>query len=90
VDATFGSEEGLLRQTADWKRMPPKATYRRVEGTLLRIEDRVSIRTAEGKEQSFETRPYVREKLTALPGGSSITLLLDDEDKVADLAKPSV
>jgi hypothetical protein len=36
VDATFGSEDGLLRQTADWKRTPPKAVYRRVDGTLLR------------------------------------------------------
>ena len=90
VDATFGSEEGLLRQTADWKRTPPKATYRRVDGTLLRTADRVWVHTSDGKEQSFETRPYVREKLTALPGGYSITLLLDDEDKVADLARQPV
>jgi hypothetical protein len=90
VDATFGSEEGLLRQTADWKRTPPKAPFRRVDGTLLRTADRVWIHTSDGKEQSFETRPYVREKLTALPGGSSVTLLLDDEDKVADLARPPV
>lgn len=90
VDATFGSEEGMLRQTADWKRTPPKAVYRRVDGTLLRTADRVWIHTAEGQEESFETRPYVRERLSALPGGSSVTLLLDDEDKVADLAKPPV
>jgi hypothetical protein len=90
VDATFGTEEGLLRQTADWKRTPPKSTYRRVDGTLLRTADRVWIHTSDGQEQSFETRPYVREKLTALPGGSSIILLIDDEDKVADLARQPV
>ncbi len=90
VDATFGSDEGLLRQTADWKRTPPKATYRRVDGTLMRAADKVWIHTSDGKEQGFETRPYVREKLTALPRGSSVTLLLDDEGKVADLSRPPV
>ena len=90
VDATFGSEEGLVRQTAAWKRTPPKAPYRRVDGTLLRAADRIWIHTSDGKEQSFETRPYVRDKLTALAGGSSVILLLDDEDKVADLATPPV
>ena len=90
VDATFGSEEGLVRQTAAWKRTPPKAPYRRVDGTLVRAADRIWIHTSDGKEQSFETRPYVREKLTALAGGSSVILLLDDEDKVADLATPPV
>jgi hypothetical protein len=90
VDATFGSEEGLVRQTATWKRTPPKAPYRRVDGTLVRAADRIWIHTSDGREQSFETRPYVREKLTALAGGSSVILLLDDEDKVADLATPPV
>ena len=90
VDATFGSDENLLRQTADWKRTPPKATYRRVDGTLMRAADKVWIHTSDGKEQGFETRSYVREKLTALPRGCSVTLLLDDKDKVADLSRPPV
>jgi hypothetical protein len=59
-----------------------------VEGTLVRTPGRVLIKTQDGKEQTFEIRPYIQEKLGRAPEGSSVILLVDDENKVSDLAQP--
>lgn len=85
IDATFGSETVLQQQTAAWKISPPKAPYRRVEGTLVRSPGRVTIRTAEGQEQTYEARPYLQDKL-ARSEGRSIVVMLDDENKISDVA----
>lgn len=88
IDASFGSEDFLKQRTKDWKKSPPKAPYRRIEGTLVRTPGRVLIKTQDGKEQTFEVRPYIQEKLGHATEGSSVILLLDDENKVSDLAQP--
>jgi hypothetical protein len=85
IDATFGSESALQRQTADWKKSPPKAPYQRVEGTIVRSPGWVVIKTLDGKEQTYEVRPYLRDKL-AKAEGQSIVVLLDDENKISDVA----
>lgn len=90
VDASFGSDDLLKRQTSEWKKTPPKAPYRRVEGTLLRAPGQVLIKTEDGREQHFEVRPYLQEKLATASEGHSVILLLDEENKVSDLAKPPV
>lgn len=36
IDATFGSEDAIRRKAGEWKRSPPKAPYRRVEGIVVR------------------------------------------------------
>lgn len=84
IDATFGSEAVLQQQTAEWKKSPPKAPYRRIEGTLVRSPGWVTIKTPEG-EQTYEVRPYLQDKL-AKAEGRSIVVLLDDENKISDLA----
>ena len=84
IDAFFGSEDVLQQRTKDWKKSPPKAPYRRVEGTLVRTPGRVLIKTQDGKEQTL----YIQEKLGRAPEGSSVILLVDDENKVSDLAQP--
>ena len=88
IDASFGDEEVLQQRTRDWKKSPPKAPYRRVEGTLLRAPGQVLIKTQDGKEESFEVRPYIQEKLGHALDGASVILLVDDENKVSDLAQP--
>lgn len=45
----------------------------------------VTIRTPDGKEQVYEVRPYLQEKL-AKAQGHSVVVMLDDEDKIADVA----
>jgi hypothetical protein len=88
IDASFGNEDVLQQRTKDWKKSPPKAPYRRIEGTLLRTPGQVLINTQDGKEQSFEVRPYIQEKLGHVPQGSTVILLIDDENKVSDVAQP--
>jgi hypothetical protein len=56
IDATFGSDAMLQRQTGEWKKSPPKAPYRRIEGTLLRSPGWVIIKTPDGRDQAYEVR----------------------------------
>ena len=86
IDAAFGDETALQQQTGEWKKSPPKAPYRRIEGTLVRSPGWVIIRTPGGKDQAYEVRPYVQEKLVKSPEGEAIILMVDDENKVSDLA----
>ena len=86
IDAAFGSDAVLQRQTGEWKKSPPKAPYRRIEGTLLRSPGWVIIKTPDGRDQAYEVRPYLQEKLAKAPEGGSIILMVDDDNKVSDLA----
>lgn len=86
IDAAFGDETALQQQTGEWKKSPPKAPYRRIEGTLVRSPGWVIIRTPDGKDQAYEVRPYIQEKLVKSPEGGSVILMVDDENKVSDLA----
>lgn len=93
IDASFGNEETLQRRTTEWKKPPPIAPYRQIEGTLVRLPGSIMmgwimIKTRDGKEQGFEVRPYLQEKFVNIPEGASVILLVDDENKVSDLAKP--
>lgn len=88
IDASFGDEEVLQQRARHWKKSPPKAPYRRVEGILLRAPGQVVIKTQDGKEERFEVRPYIQEKLGHAFDGASVILLVDDENKVSDLAQP--
>jgi hypothetical protein len=86
IDATFGSDAALQRQTSEWKKSPPKAPYRRIEGTLLRSPGWVIIKTPDGRDQAYEVRPYIQEKLAKAPQGGTVILMVDDDNKVSDLA----
>jgi hypothetical protein len=85
IDATFGTEGALKRQAASWKHSPPKAPYQRIEGTVVRAPGWAIIKTPEGKEEIYEVRPYLREKL-ARSEGHSVVVTLDDENKISDVA----
>jgi hypothetical protein len=50
IDASFGSEEVLLSKSREWKKTPPKAPYRQIEGTLMRSPGRLLIKTPDGKK----------------------------------------
>lgn len=52
---------------------------------MVRSPGWVTIRTPDGKEQVYEVRPYLREKL-AKSEGHSIVVMLDDEKKISDVA----
>ncbi|MDF0643833.1 MAG: hypothetical protein P0111_07355 [Nitrospira sp.] len=89
LDATFADEAAAHRQVQEWKRSVPKAPDRRLEATLISPPVlMVTVRTNDGKEQHVEVRPFVEDKLGNLPKGKSVILLLDDENKVTDVAVP--
>lgn len=90
LDATFVNEELAHRQVQEWKRSVPKAVDRQLEATLVTPPVLMAtVRTNDGKERHVEIRPFVEEKLGNLPKGKSLILLLDDENKVTDVAIPS-
>ena len=88
IDATFGTDDVLQHKTSEWKKSPPKAPYRRVEGTVVRSPGWIMVKTTDGKEQMFEVRPYVQEKLAHAGEGADVVLMIDDENKVSDVARP--
>ncbi|MBS0181436.1 MAG: hypothetical protein JSS39_03485 [Nitrospira sp.] len=89
LDATFADDEPAHRKVQEWKRSVPKASDRQLEATLVTPPVlMVTVRTNDGKEQHVEVRPFVEEKLGNLPKGKSVILLLDDENKVTDVAVP--
>src|SRR5438309_11217302 len=48
----------------------------------------VTVRTEEGKEQPYQIRPPVQEKLGNLRQGEKVILLINDENHVIDIAAP--
>ena len=70
----------------DFVELAPKAPHRRIEGTLVRSPGWVIIKTPDGKDEAYEVRPYIQERLTKSPEGGSVILMIDDENKVSDLA----
>jgi hypothetical protein len=91
VDATFGSPEALARAAEQWRGSPPMGVNREVAGTILKPKSAtaVTIQMADGTQQTFEVRPFVEVTLSKIPPGKSVTLLIDNEDKVMDVAIPS-
>ncbi len=88
IDATFGSDQTLRQATAAWQKSPPKAAYQRIEGTIVKPTNWLSVRTAHGEEKFYEVRPFIQEKLKQVRPGEQVILLLDTENKVGDIAIP--
>jgi TusA-related sulfurtransferase len=89
IDATFGSDQTIRQAAAAWRKSPPKAAYQRIEATIVKPTNWISVRTARGEEKSYEVRPFVQEKLKQVRPGEQVILLLDNENKVGDIAIPS-
>jgi hypothetical protein len=89
LDATFGNEQDLQHRAQEWKRAVPTAPDRQLEGTLVKPPTVVvTIRGKDGKEQQYEVRPFVEERLATVPQNGDVILLLDGESKVTDVAVP--
>ena len=91
VDVTFGSKEAVHRAAELWqKKTPLKGNFDRITGVILKPLDnnKIAIRTEEGKEQPYEVRPLAQERLAKLGKGDAVVFLVDDENKVTDVAIP--
>ncbi|MEP7150520.1 MAG: hypothetical protein ABI856_02335 [Nitrospira sp.] len=89
LDAEIGEDQVLQHRIQEWKRSLPKAADRRLEATLVAPPAlMIIIRDKDGKESHLEVRSFVEERLAKVSPGKPITLLLDDENKVTDVAIP--
>ena len=89
VDVTMGTTESVHRAAElGLQKSPLKANLSRIVGVILKGLDAnaISIRTEDGKELTYEVRPLIQPRLAALSKGDAAVLLLDDENKVTDVA----
>ena len=89
VDVVFGSKEAVHQAAELWqKKTPLKGNLSRIAGVILKPLDNnnIDIRTEDGKEQSYEVRPLIQQRLAHVSKGDAIVLLVDEENKVTDVA----
>ena len=90
VDVTFGSKEAVHRAAELWeKKTPLKGNFDRITGVIVTPlnGNRIAIRGDAG-EHVYEVRPLAERRLTKLSAGDAVVLLVDDENKVTDVAIP--
>jgi hypothetical protein len=90
VDATFGSKEAVRRAAELWqKKTPLKGNFDRISGVILAPlhNNEIAIKTDAG-EYAYEVRPLAQTRLTNLSKGDAVVLLVDEDNKVTDVAIP--
>ena len=91
ADVNFQDKQAVEHaQDSGHIKSPIKGAQRRVTGTVIEplSKDRITVRTTDGKEQPYEVRPLIKDRVAQIPKGKVIVLLVDEEDKVADIAVP--
>jgi hypothetical protein len=89
VDVSYGSKEAVHRAAELWeKKTPLKGNLSQIRGVILKpLENNaIAIRTEDGKEHAYEVRPLIQPRLGKLIKGDAVTLLVDEENKVTDVA----
>ena len=90
VDVTFGSKEAVHRAAELWeKKTPLKGNFDRIVGVILTPlhHDEIAVRTDTG-DAVYEVRPLAQRRLTKLSKGDGVVLLVDEDNKVTDVAIP--
>lgn len=91
VDVAFANQEAVQRAEELWQKMSPlKGNLAQVVGVILMPlkNNKIVIRTEVGKEHSYEVRPLIQQRLETLSKGDAVVLLVDEENKVTDVAIP--
>ena len=89
VDVTFGSKEAVQRARELGQKMSPlKGNLTQVVGVILTPlkNNTIVIQTKDGKEHAYQVRPLIQQRLGTLAKGDAAVLLVDDENKVTDVA----
>ncbi|MGZ8366678.1 MAG: hypothetical protein ACXW37_09930 [Nitrospira sp.] len=88
ADATFASLSAAkdAHKNPEGK-SPIKGANQQVDGTVVEPlrADRITLNTGDG-ERSFEVRDVMHERISKLQKGESVTLLVDKDKKVVDIA----
>jgi len=90
ADGTFASLETIKSQPSDTAHKSSiKGAHRQVDGTVVKPlhADKITIKTKEG-ERPFEVREVMHDRISKLQTGESVILLVDNENKVVDVAVP--
>jgi hypothetical protein len=89
VDVTMGTTESVQRAAElGQKKSPLKGNLSQVTGKILKPlkDNTIVIYTEDGKEHSYQVRPLIQPRLATLSKGDAAVLLVDDENKVTDVA----
>lgn len=89
VDVTFGSKEAVQHARELGQTMSPlKGNLTQVVGVILTPlkNNTIVIQTKDGKEHPYQVRPLIQQRLGTLAKGDAAVLLVDDENKVTDVA----
>jgi len=89
VDVTMGSVESVHRAAElGQQKSPLKGNLGRVSGVILKPlkDNTIVIRTEDGKEHSYQVRSLIQPRLATLSTGDAAVLLVDEENKVTDVA----
>ena len=90
VDATFGSEEAVDQASQEYKRMSNlKAPHKRVEGMVIDPLEKntITIETEGGKKWTYPVRPLLKDKIAPIEKGERLTVLIDSDNHVIDIAQ---
>ncbi|MEO5864575.1 MAG: hypothetical protein ABIQ79_06030 [Nitrospiraceae bacterium] len=91
VDVTFGSAEAVDQASQEYQRMSnPKSPHTRIEGMVFDpLENNtITIETSGGKKWTYPVRPLIKERVSDFKKGERLTLLIDSDNHVIDVAKP--
>lgn len=89
VDVTMGSMESVHRAAElGQQKSPLKGNLSQVAGKILKPlkDNALVIQTEAGNKHFYEVRPLIQPRLVTLSTGDAVVLLVDDEDKVTDVA----
>jgi hypothetical protein len=89
VDVTMGSVESVQRAAElGQQKSPLNGNLNRIVGVVLKplADNTISIQTEDGKEHSYQVRPLIQPRLATLSKGAAAVLLVDEENKVMDVA----
>jgi hypothetical protein len=89
VDVTMGSVESVHRAAElGQQKSPLKSNLTQIVGVVLKplADNAISIRTEDGEEHSYQVHPLTQARLATLSKGAAAVLLVDDENKVTDVA----
>lgn len=89
ADVTMASVESVHRAAEiGQQKSPLKGNLSQVEGVILKPlkDNTIVIRTEDGKVHSYAVRPLIQPRLATLSKGDATVLLVDEENKVTDVA----
>jgi hypothetical protein len=89
VDVTMGSVKSVHRAAElGQQKSPLKSNLTQIVGVVLKplADNTISIQTEDGKEHSYQVRPLIQPRLATLSKGAAAVLLVDEENKVTDVA----